>query len=341
MRWLSFLILSSFFLGGCVQERPRDESPADRPTTPGHSPRQTASDKATDQSASAVTERSIPVFSGKKSFQYLLKQTSFGPRNPNSAGHAECLNYLANELRSLADLVQLQEFSHSGYRGEYLRLTNIVASFNPKASERLLFCAHWDTRPRADQDENKSRRSEPIVGANDGASGVAVLLEIASLLKEKPPAIGVDIVLFDGEDYGLGGDNQNYLLGSRHFAESLTSGHTPRFGILLDMIGDKFLEIPKEQFSLKFAPDIVALVWNKAKELGYPQFIDDTGEEVIDDHLPLNEAGIKTIDLIDFNYPDQTNRFWHTHQDIPENCSAESLEAVGTVVTHVLYAQIP
>ncbi|MEK7249368.1 MAG: M28 family peptidase, partial [Bacteroidota bacterium] len=132
-----------------------------------------------------------------------------------------------------------------------------------------------------------------------------------------------------------------YFLGSRHFTANKDANYNPRFGILLDMVGDKFLDIPKEQHSVRFAPDIVNLVWSKAKELGYTQFLDEMEEEVNDDHLQLNHVGIKTIDLIDFNYPDPTNRFWHSHQDVPENCSAESLEAVGMVVTHVVYSQLP
>jgi len=230
---------------------------------------------------------------------------------------------------------------HDGYGNEKLRLTNLIAAFRPQAATRILLCAHWDTRPRADRDENNSRRNDPMIGANDGASGVAVLLEIAGLLQSAPPPVGIDIVLFDGEDYGKEGDRDRYLLGSKYFAEHGHGKYVPRFGILLDMIGDRELEIPKEQNSLRFAPDIVQLLWNTARELGVTQFVDEVGDEVLDDHWPLNAAGIKTIDLIDFNYPDRTNRFWHTHQDIPENCSAESLEAVGAVLTHVIYTQTP
>jgi len=283
----------------------------------------------------------IPEFNATRSFDYLLKQTSFGPRNPGSRGHAECRRYLMGELGRLANRVRVQDFTHHGYDGERLSLTNIIGVFNPSATQRILLCAHWDTRPRAEHDEDPARWNEPIIGANDGASGVAVLLEIANHLKTSPPAIGVDIVFFDGEDYGKEGDTQNYLLGSRYFAKNREQDYVPRFGILLDMVGDKYLEIPKEESSTKFAPDIVDLVWKKAKELGMTQFIDAVGEAVIDDHLPLNEAGIKTIDIIDFNYPDPTHRFWHTHNDVPENCSSESLAAVGTVVMHVVYAQRP
>lgn len=290
-------------------------------------------------SAAMPETRSIPQFSGQRAFQILLKQTSFGPRNPNSRGHRECLDYLTATLRTLADDVRLQNFTHTGYKGETLQLTNIVASFRTTLRERLLLCAHWDTRPRSDQDS--TNRDRPILGANDGASGVAVLVELAGLLKATPPSVGVDLVLFDGEDYGMEGDHESYLLGSRHFAATRTPDYLPRFGILLDMVGDTFLELPREGYSVRYAPDVVDLVWNTARDLGVSQFVADVGPEIIDDHLPLNEGGIRTIDLIDFNYPDPTNRYWHTQQDTPEHCSPLSLEAVGTVLTHVIFTQKP
>jgi hypothetical protein len=315
------IVLSLLFVSllGCTGETPKRQEPQAPPSS---------------------QKQMIPKFIGTNAFEYLKKQVAFGPRNPNSQGHKACLDYLETSLRQFADEVQLQPFTAQGYDGP-LALTNVIARFAPQAATRVLLCAHWDTRPRAEMDTNRARRHEPILGANDGASGVAVLLEIASLLKKQPPSIGVDIVLFDGEDYGEEGDLNRYFLGARHFAQQKAPDYNPRFGILLDMVGDKFLEISKEQHSLRYAPDIVNLVWSKAKELGYTQFVDEVGEEVNDDHVQLSNAGIKTIDLIDFNYPDPTNRFWHTHDDVPENCSAESLEAVGTVVAHVVYSQQP
>ena len=321
---LLICLMSALIIAGCTKEQPKSATPGETSRPP-------------DTSSSHATK--IPAFSGAKAFEFLLQQTKFGPRNPGSSGHAACLEFLVNEMRKYADQVKRQEFTHVGYQGEHFELTNVIASFNPQSSDRVLLCAHWDTRPRAENDEDKSRRNEPIIGANDGASGVAVLLEMASIFKEHRPGIGVDLVLFDGEDYGTEGDLDRYLLGSRYFAKNKAAEYSPRFGILLDMIGDKYLDIPKEQHSIKYAPDIVDMVWRKARELGYPQFLNEAGDLVTDDHLPLNDVGIKTIDLIDFNYPDPTNRFWHSHKDIPENCSAESLEAVGTVLTHVVYAQ--
>jgi glutaminyl-peptide cyclotransferase len=332
MRIVSILIAIPMLLIGCSGDRPhplrRADSSSVAPPTNVMSPM-------------SATSPIIPVFSGARAYAQLTRQTSFGPRNPNSAGHRACLQYLTSTLQSFADRVQLQEFMHDGYGGEKLRLTNLIAAFKPQVSPRILLCAHWDTRPRGEQDADKSRRNDPILGANDGASGVAVLLEIAQLLKTSPPVAGVDIVLFDGEDYGKEGDRESYLLGSKYFAEHKQADYFPKFGILLDMVGDKELEVPKEQNSVRFAPDIVQLIWDTARDLGIAQFVDQAGEEVMDDHWPLNSAGIKTVDLIDFNYPDRTNRFWHTHKDIPENCSAESLEAVGTVVTQIVYTLTP
>ena len=283
----------------------------------------------------------IPSFDGNLAYENLKKVVSHGPRNPGSAGHQACLAHLEEVLRTRADTVRLQRFSHRGYGGALFHLSNIVASFRPNETSRILLCTHWDTRPRADRDPDPDRRNEPIPGANDGGSGVAVLLEIARILKETPPPVGVDLVFFDGEDYGLEGDTPNYLLGSRHFAATKPPDYVPKFGILLDMIGDAQLEIPREGNSMKFASDIVQLVWKKAAELGYTQFSDREDEPITDDHLPLNAVGIKTIDLIDFSYPDESHRYWHTHSDTIDKCSAESLEAVGTVITHVLYSELP
>ena len=305
------------------------------------SPREGAGEKPAVAGQGGRNAVTIPQFSGDRAYAFLERQTSLGPRNPNSAGHEQCMIYLQTTLQGLADEVRPQPFTHTGYNGEGLRLTNIIASFRPEEKNRILLCAHWDTRPRADQDTDLSRRDEPILGANDGASGVAVLLEIATLLKQERPRIGVDIVLFDGEDYGMEGDHLNYLLGSRYYALNKPTDYVPRFGILLDMVGDTYLEIPKEGYSLRYAPDLVDLVWSTARQLGISQFVDIDGEEIIDDHLPLNEVGIKTIDLIDFNYPDGTNKFWHTHEDVPAHCSPTSLGAVGTVLTQLLYTQSP
>lgn len=318
MKIFSSIILLLFAISGCGSDRDN-------------------SSKNT-QTKSVVKEQIIvPKFDGKISFEYLKKQTDFGPRAPGSKAHNECLNYLNVEISKYADKVSLQEFSHQGYNGEILKLTNIFSSFNEKANTRILLLAHWDSRPRADQDPDLHKRSLPILGANDGASGVAVLMEIARQLKAKQPAIGIDILFTDGEDYGKEGDTKNYLLGARYFSKNLPPGYKPVFGILLDLVGDAQLELLKERYSIDYAPNIVELVWNTARDLGIEQFRDDVQNWVMDDHLPLNDVGIPTIDIIDFNYPDASNRYWHTSEDTPDKCSPESLEAVGKVLLHVIY----
>ena len=321
MQNLTGFVIAFLMAAGCSRENPGNE------------------EKQTMSSQRAAT--TLTAFDGKRAFSFLKAQVAFGPRNPNSEGHRRCLEYLVATLRRSAETVRLQQFMEAGYNNERLLLTNVMASFQPAQRQRILLCAHWDTRPRAEHDPDPAKRSKPILGANDGASGVAVLLEIATLLKKTPPAIGVDIVLFDGEDYGEEGDLQRYLLGSQYFARNKPADYRPRFGILLDMVGDAVLEIPQEKNSLRFAPDIVDLVWKTAAQLHVHQFVAAVGEEIYDDHLPLNRVGIKTIDLIDFNYPDESHRYWHTHQDVPENCSAESLQAVGTVLTTLIYSLRP
>jgi Zn-dependent M28 family amino/carboxypeptidase len=198
-----------------------------------------------------------------------------------------------------------------------------------------MLCAHWDTRPFADMDRIENQ-NEPILGANDGASGVAVLLELAFYLQKNEPPLGIDIVFFDGEDYGREGDLDSYCLGSRYFAEN-NPGIYPRFAVLLDMIGDAQLQIPREGYSQQFASQIVDLVWKAAKNVNAYQFLPEVRNYVFDDHVILNEAGIPAIDIIDFEYPDASHRFWHTLEDTPDKCSPQSLKTVGEVLIELIY----
>lgn len=278
-------------------------------------------------------------FDGKRAYQYLLRQTGFGPRGPGLPGHDRCLEFLQTELGKLAETVRSQEFSYTLKTGRRLLLTNVVASFNTSSTHRILLSAHWDTRLWADKDPDVKNHLTPIAGANDGASGVAVLLEIAQQLKAHPPSIGVDLVLFDGEDVGVTGIPGSFCQGSRYFARNKPENYQPRFGINIDMIGDRELTIYRERNSERLAPQIMDRVFAAARQLGITQFVDSQGAEVSDDHLPLNEAGIPTINLIDFDYPDESNSFWHTMSDTPDKCSAASLEAVGTVLLNVIYSQ--
>jgi len=279
-----------------------------------------------------------PEFSGDSSFGFLQKQVDFGPRNPGSEGHTLCRDWLAEELGKYADRVVKQSFMHVDTRLDTtIQMTNIVASFNLNAGKRILLCAHYDTRPVADRDIAENR-NKPILGANDGASGVAVLLEIARVMSFNKPTLGVDIVLFDGEDYGPEGKLDEYFLGARYFAKNL-NGYLPYFGILLDMVGDTNLNIPYEYNSKQNAGRFVEMIWSTAEELGYTQFEHRMGHSINDDHIPLIEAGIPMVDIIDFDYPDASQSYWHTMQDLPDKCSPASLKAVGQTVLAVVYDQ--
>ncbi len=279
-------------------------------------------------------------FNGQQAFQYLVKQVDFGPRNPGSPGHEKCLQFLQNEMSKWADRVDLQSFTyHDTLRNKNLHLTNVIARFNPQNKRRIFFAAHWDTRPFADHDVKKNRNT-PIPGANDGASGVAVLLEMARVLHKQRPDIGVDLILFDGEDYGPEGHLDQYFLGSRYYARHYGKyGYNHEFGILIDMIGDAQLNIKKEGYSVQNLPWLVDKVWKIAHNLGFYEFSDDFLGYVDDDHVPLLKAGIPCIDIIDFEYPDKSNRYWHTLQDTPDKCSAQSLYIVGSVLLEVLYEE--
>ncbi len=269
-------------------------------------------------------------FSAGRAWKHLKRQVRFGPRVPNTRGHRACRAYLEARLRATADRVERQDFSYDLGR-RTLRMSNLIARWSgpPGASGGVLLCAHWDTRPTADREAESERRTRPIPGANDGASGVAVLLEVARALKRRPPPVPVMLVLFDGEDYGPGLDRM--LLGSRHFAARLPAD-TPRQGVLLDMIGDKSLRVPQEGFSRRSARGVLDEVYAVAGRLGHRRhFPLVPGQEIYDDHVPLQNRGLQVIDLIDFNYgPD--NSWWHTLQDTPSKCSRRSLRVVGEVV---------
>jgi Zn-dependent M28 family amino/carboxypeptidase len=212
-------------------------------------------------------------------------------------------------------------------------MSNVIARFNSGARDRVLLVAHWDTRPTADMDFN--RPNEPIPGANDGASGTAVLLEMANVLSRHAAPIGVDILLVDGEDYGPG--ERDMYLGAKHFAANRPQGFEPLYGILVDMVGDHTPVFLIEGNSLEMAPEVIERVWSVAEQLGLgAMFPRREGGHITDDHVPLNRAGIRTINIIDFDYgPD--NQYWHTHQDIVENTSPVGLGAVGRVLTALIY----
>jgi hypothetical protein len=274
----------------------------------------------------------VPEFDEQRAWEHLIKQCAFGPRNPGSKAHKNCYDYLTEELGKYASSVQGQPFiAIDPYTKETYGLSNILATFWPDRSRRLFLCAHWDSRPWADQDPDPDKRKDPIVGANDGASGVAILLEIARCVAAKDPGIGIDIVLFDGEDMGREGRLDEYCLGSERYARNM-SYPLPEAAVLLDMVGDADLYIPQELYSRMAASDLLNEIFTVAGELGENVFDSRSGQAVYDDHIHLLKAGVEAVNLIDFDY-----EYWHTVQDIPENCSPESLGSVGRVVLTWIY----
>ena len=280
----------------------------------------------------------IPNFDSNKAFTYLVKQCEFGPRNPGSSGHLEFSNYLEAFLSELEGKLIVQEFIYIEPITNMERNgKNFIIQFNENAEYRLLLGAHWDTRSLSDQDEEVENQSLPVLGANDGASGTSVLMELATIISEKNPEIGIDIVFFDAEDGGFSGQPETFALGSRFFAENLPIVK-PNFAIIVDMVGDKNLSIPIERISYNIAPEKVKEIWNLAEELSLPAFKKTIDLEIYDDHVPLWEvAAIPAIDIIDFQYPNMFYNHWHTQRDTPENCSPQSLGQVGNLLVNYIY----
>jgi hypothetical protein len=290
--------------------------------------------------------RNVPEFNADSAYHFVERQVNFGPRNPNSKGHQQAKKYYLNTLQQYAGsrYVYAQDFTAKGYGGDTLELSNIIASFNPQSNDRIMLCAHWDTRPRADKDSTNPEK--PILGADDGASGVGMLLEFARLFKDNPPPIGVDIVLFDGEDYGKEGDTSKYFLGSRHWANNPpVEGYSPRFGILLDMVGGKDAQFPKEGYSMQFAAALVNEIWSIADEKGFDNmFVSEEGNKISDDHIVVNRIlGIPTIDIIRHNIDSQGSQFapyWHTHDDDLSIINKQTMDGVGKTVLELIYNRV-
>jgi len=270
-------------------------------------------------------------FNGETALGYVRTQLAFGPRIPGTEGARQTGDWITAQMRVRADSVIEQRWNHVTARGDTLPMRNILARFRPAATERVLYIAHWDTRPVADRSTNPGDRTMPVPGANDGASGVAVLMAVADVLKGTPPAYGVDLLFVDGEDYGeFGPPVVDALIGSTWFASHLPSpGYQPIFGVLWDMVGDRNLNIYQEGYSSQQAPEIVARVWQTAGDLGYGSFfISRNGGPIMDDHVPLLQKGLRVIDVIDIDYDDH-----HRPTDTFDKVSAKSLQIVGDVAT--------
>jgi hypothetical protein len=265
-------------------------------------------------------------FDDNRAFGDLEAQVDFGPRVPGTSAHARCEAYIIGQLKPFVDQVVTQDFKYDDpHKRIEVPMTNIFGIINPGAEHRVMLCAHWDTRPTADEDFNPANRSKPIPGADDGASGVAVLLELARAFHDQRPSDEVILTFWDGEDWGPGDDNM--YVGARHFAAD-PGGLRPDESVLIDMIGQKGLLIPLERTSEDRYPELCRKVWQTAAQLGYGQvFPERVDYQIDDDHIPLIDAGIPAIDLIDFNYAS-----WHTLDDTPDKCAPESLGIVGRVL---------
>lgn len=290
----------------------------------------------------------VPDFQADSAYLFIEKQVEFGPRVPNTEAHKACSGYLADELKRFGAEVKVQEMNLAAYDETLLETKNIIGIYNPDSKKRILLFAHWDSRPFADHDPDKNNHQKPVLAADDGGSGVGVLLEIARQLGMKNPGIGVDIIFFDAEDYGTpefytGPYQENsWCLGSQFWAKNPhVPGYKADFGILLDMVGGKNAVFFKEHTSMRYAPAIVDKVWTTARNLGYGKyFINAKGGAITDDHeYVIKGRNIPSIDIINYD-PESENGFashWHTVNDDMDNIDKKTLKAVGQTVLDVVY----
>lgn len=295
-----------------------------------------------------------PVFNMDSAFLYVQKQVDFGPRVPNTKEHVACAEWLASELNRHGFDTLVQRGKVLAFNGNVLNIQNIIGQFNPTAKERVMFCAHWDTRPFADRDT--INKNKPIDGANDGASGVGVLLEVARQVSLKNPNIGLDIIFFDAEDYGavqvsetmqdLTSMSHTWCLGSQYWCKNPPIlNYNPKYGILLDMVGAEDAIFPKDAVSRHYAGGLVNKVWKTAQNMGYGNyFVNQLAGAITDDHTYINEmTNIPVIDIIHYvpngNYGD-FGKFHHTHADNMDIVNKNTLGAVGQVMLEVIYQEL-
>jgi glutaminyl-peptide cyclotransferase len=287
------------------------------------------------EAASGAAPRAVPEFPEALALRILTTQCSFGPRVPGTPAHERCLTYLEETLRASAGNVSLQRFrAKTDASPDTVTLTNLSARFGPPGAG-VLFGAHWDSRPWADHDPDSANWGRPILGANDGASGVAVLLALATMLRQAPPPTPVQIVLFDGEDQAKEGNESGYLLGSRECARGLLPP-MPTAVIVVDLVGGRELHVCREGYSDQFAGWLNDVLFGRARALGLSGFEDRVCYSILDDHLPFLDVGIPAVDLVDMHFPQ-----WHTVQDVPGVCSQESLGQCGRLLADFLYGGVP
>ena len=296
-----------------------------------------------------VKKVDIPAFNADSAYFFTEKQLSFGPRVPNTKPHEQCASYIVSSLKKFCKDVKVQDFQATAWNGTLLKGKNIIASFNPEFTNRIFFSAHWDSRPYADFDPDKENHNKPISGANDGAAGVGILLEIARLFSIQPPKTGVDIIFFDLEDYGEPNgveskSEDNWCLGSQYWSRNPhKQGYKASYGILLDMVGAKNPVFRMENTSMYYAPDVMKMVWDVAASLGYSNyFSQEKSGGLIDDHLYINKiAKIPTIDIVHYDPATVSGFFpyWHTLKDDISNIDKTSLTIVGNTMLTVAFSE--
>lgn len=287
-----------------------------------------------------VNKEILGDFNADSAYMYLAKQVAFGPRVPNTVAHKQAGDWLVDELNRHGAKVVEQKMQLKAFDGTILDARNIFARINPEEKERILLLAHWDCRPWADKDPDPAKRNVPVDGANDGASGVAVLLEIARQLSLNPISKGIDILFVDAEDWGTDGDDSSWALGTQYFVQNPPlKGYSPNYAILLDMVGGQDAVFCREYFSERSAPQISEGIWQKAHQLGHGQmFLNRMGTAVMDDHVELIKGGIPSIDIIEYHPDGETgfNSRWHTTSDNLEGISKTTLKAVGSTLISYL-----
>jgi hypothetical protein len=309
------------------------------------------SDDGQKNSVAADTARvktaNVPVFNEDSAYAYVASQVAFGPRLPGSEAQLKCAGWMESKLKAACDTVYKQDVQVTGGDGNSLRCINLIGVINPNATKRILFLTHWDSRPWADQDTKD--KDKPIIAADDGGSGVGVLLEVAQALKAHglPSSIGIDILFTDVEDYGRSEWGENsYCLGTQYWAHHPhIPGYKANFGVLLDMVGARGAQFPMEGFSTQYAGDVQQKVWQAASDAGYSSYFPFVNSvEITDDHVPVNKIiGIKTIDIINLT-PDNDHPFaahWHTHTDVMSIIDKSTLKAVGQTLLQTIYEQVP
>lgn len=299
---------------------------------------------ATEDTSTTTSENevvaNVPEFNADSAYMMVKQQCDMGPRVPGTPAHKQCVEWLSRQLSTWCDTMVTQTAQVTTFDNTRLNMTNLVGIVNPQAERRLLVLAHYDCRPWADEDEEPAKQQQPVMGANDAASGAAVLLELARVMAEKKPEIGVDLLFVDVEDWGEDDNEDSWALGTQYWAKHPhVSGYSPTFGILLDMVGARGATFSPEAFSWQYAQSAVNLVWSTAQKAGYSNYFVMRSEApgITDDHVPINKAGIPCIDIIDTRGEGGFFDGWHTTHDTLDNIDSATLKAVGQTLCHLIY----